>query len=236
MGTARAPYPPVSEPTVLAEPDELDYPASDGEPMAETGFHVKLIAYFVSVLEAFFRARNDVYVGADMFWYYERNNPKKRVAPDVFVAFGVAGHERKSWFMWREDKVPEVVFEFTSESTSDEDTDAKKKLYERLGVQEYFLFDPLNEYLKPRLQGYRLSRGKYHSLPVARGQVLSAILGLTLKATGNKLDLYVTETGERLLSLQEETEAHRREVEARRVAEAENARLRAELARLRRAS
>jgi hypothetical protein len=94
--------------------------------MAETGVHVKAIIAIVSMLWAYFRHRKDVYIGGDMFWYYEEGSPQKRLAPDVFVAFGVTTAERRSWLMWEEQKVPEVVFEITSRSTRAEDLGKKR--------------------------------------------------------------------------------------------------------------
>ena len=222
------------------EADEIEYPASDGEPMAETGFHVTLIAFVLSMLRAFFRQQADVYVGSNMFVYYEEGDNNRKFAPDVFAAFGVPGHERRSWFTWKEGKGPDVIFEFTSKGTQEEDQFTKKGLYEWLGVKEYFLFDPLDEYLKPRLQGFRLVDGVYHPLSLVNGQLQSELLGLTLGADGNMLTLTNTKTGERLLpppelleAYQAEVEARRAETEARRKAEAEVERLRAELEKLR---
>ena len=51
------------------------------------------------------------------------------------------------------------VLEVTSDTTQKKDLGDKKAIYQRLGVDEYFLFDPLGDYLKPRLQGYRLGTG-----------------------------------------------------------------------------
>src|SRR3989304_2672038 len=122
----------------------IEYPASDGKPMGETGIHVRAMTDLYTMLRAFFRHRPDVYVGANMFLYYEEGNPKKVVAPDVFVVFGAANAhvERRSWFVWKEGKAPDVIFELTSKSTKEEDTDLKRTLYEQLGVSEYFLFAP----------------------------------------------------------------------------------------------
>jgi Uma2 family endonuclease len=218
---------------------EVEYPASDGELMAETGFHVTLIAYILSMLRAFFRERQDVYVGSDMFIYYEEGDPQRRVAPDTFVIFGVPNHERRSWFTWKEGKGPDVVFEFTSKGTQEEDRWRKKGLYEWLGVKEYFLFDPLDEYLSPRLQGFRLIDGAYTPILLVNGQLRSEVLGLTLGGEGHMLTLTGTKTGERLLPPPELLNAYRtlearaeEEADARRAAEAEVARLRAELERL----
>jgi Uma2 family endonuclease len=177
----------------------VEYPEGDGEPMAETGFHVTLIAYFLGMLRAFLRQREDVYVGGNMFLYYEKGNSHKKVAPDLFVAFGVEARERRSWFVWEEGVAPAVVFEFTSRATRGEDEGSKKELYERLGVSEYFLFDPLDSYLRPALQGFRLVGGSYQAMPLLAGGIESQALGLRLQAAGTMLDLFELETGERLL-------------------------------------
>jgi Uma2 family endonuclease len=234
---------------------EIVYPESDGEPMAETGFHVTLIAYFLAMLRAFYRGRKDVYVGADMLMYYREGDPRKSVAPDLFAAFGVPGHERRTWKVWAEGKGPDVVFEFTSRTTRDEDVGSKKGLYEWMGVREYFLFDPLGEYLSPQLQGYQLTGDGFHPMrSSAGGELVSEQLGVTLRVEENELRLFDRKTGERLLPplelaealdetearldeaearLDEEIAARQAEAAARQSAEAEIVRLQAELERLR---
>jgi len=239
----------------------IEYAASDGKPMAETGFHVTLMVYLIAMLRAFFRHRADVYIGGNMFVYYEEGNTDEKVAPDIFVVFGVPKHERRSWFVWKEGKTPEVVFELTSRSTKSEDQWTKKGLYEELGIQEYFLFDPLGDYLRPPLQGYRLVEGKYQALPLMNGQMESEQLGLWLQAAKDQLNLIDRNTGERILppldmaGLLAEAQAELQDIQAelldaqtelqatqlrleqetatRRAAEAEVARLREELAHVR---
>lgn len=50
-------------------------PGRRGLPIAETGFHVTLIAYFLALLRAFFESCPDVYVGANMLTYYQAGDP-----------------------------------------------------------------------------------------------------------------------------------------------------------------
>jgi Uma2 family endonuclease len=67
---------------------------------------------------------------------------------------------------------------------------AKYQLYERLGVKEYFLFDPLDEYLQPRLQGFTLVQERYQALPLsAEGDLVSRELGLILRPQKDLLRL-----------------------------------------------
>jgi Uma2 family endonuclease len=201
------------------------YPASDGEPMAETDTHIKLMIYLREALADFFRDALDVYVAANLFVYYQEGDPTKVVAPDVFVAKGVPKHDRRIYQMWKEDKGPDVVFELTSRSTRQEDLGPKKGIYEVMGVEEYFIFDPLGEYLEPRLVGFRLAKWGYQRIEEAEGPLVSQVLGLELRVEGKTLRLIDPATRKKLLTPLEAQEARRR-------AEAEVERLRAELARL----
>ncbi|MEK7809195.1 MAG: Uma2 family endonuclease [Chloroflexota bacterium] len=223
-----------------ATPGDIDYPSSDGEQMAETDYHVTLIAYVLAMLRTFFEGQ-EVYVGANMLVYYEEGDPTQRVAPDTFIVFGASPHKRRSWFTWKEGKKPDVIFEFTSRGTQSEDRWTKKGLYAWLGVQEYFLFDPLDEYLKPRLQGFNWVDGDYQAIPLVEGKLKSEMLGLTIGSEADMIKLWETKTGKELLPPNKETTARRaaevawRTAEARAdAAEAEVTRLRAELERLKR--
>ncbi len=92
-----------------------------------------------------------------------------------------------------------MVIEITSQETADEDLEAKRQLYERLEVREYFLFDPLHEYLKRPLIGFRLIGDAYEPLPPADdGGLLSAELGMRLVPEGPMLALFRFRTGERI--------------------------------------
>jgi hypothetical protein len=107
-----------------------------------------------------------------------------------------------------------VVFEITARGTRLEDLGTKRALYAELGVQEYFLYDPLGEYLRPPLQGFRLADGEYERIESEREFVLvSEALGLELRLENGRLRVVYPETGEPLLT---PAEAY----VARRVAEA----------------
>jgi Uma2 family endonuclease len=189
------------------EPESI-YPASDGKPMAETTAHVTAIILLLQALEDYFARKRDVFCAADIFWYYEEGQPKKRVAPDILVAKGVVHRpHRRSFFSWREGTVPCVIFEITSKKTRRVDLGPKRDLYERQGVSEYFLFDPEADYLKPPLQGYRLQKGKYAALQSAEdGSLSSEELGLRLVAEGEMLRLVRAKSGRRILTRAEKVE------------------------------
>ena len=213
---------------------QIEYPESDGKRMAETPAHRKAMTDTIEMLTDFFRDAPNVYVSGNMMMYYEEGDPTASVSPDVFVVKGVPKGERRTYKLWVEKRPPNVVFEFTSRSTRLEDSGNKKALYAMLGVREYFVCDPLGEYLEPPLQGFVLERGEYRRLPAeSDGSVMSDELGLRLKLEGNQLRLCVAATGERLLTPAEAQEKAREAEQKLAQAQEEIERLKAELARLR---
>ncbi|HKV08462.1 MAG TPA: Uma2 family endonuclease [Thermoanaerobaculia bacterium] len=205
---------------------EIEYPTSDGQPMAETTLHRKVMADVIEGLERRYAGVPDVWVGGNLFLYYEKGNRKKCVAPDVLLVQGVRKWDRDCFFLW-EEKTPELIFEITSRSTRDEDEGKNKDTYERLGVPELVLFDPFGEYLEPRLQGYRLHQGRYRRIRLnTDGSLDLRTVGLTVRPEGERLRLVDTATREKLLwndELEAELLAAReqatREAAARREAE-----------------
>ena len=235
-------------PTPVPAVAEIFYPESDGQPMAETDVHRDLMIDLIAMLREYFHDDPHVYISGDLLLYYEAGNPRRSVAPDVFVVKGIPGGRRRIYKLWEEGQPPDVVFEVTSRSTRSEDLRTKHDLYAQLGVTEYFLFDPLGEYLRPPLQGHRLAQDRYVALrPAADGSLWSAVLELELHPRGESLRLFDPESQRWLPTSREETVARRAaelraataearmaaEADARQVAETRTAAVEAELARLR---
>ena len=214
-------------------PAAVDYPSSDGKPLAENDVQARAILYAFGALRVRYSdRRHDVYVSADLLIYYEEGNPRVSVAPDVFVVFGVEDHTRMNYKVWEEGKGPDFVLEVASPNTWREDVERKPGIYANLGVREYFLFDPMGEHFTPRLQGYRLVGGRYEQLPPVESidrtlTLTSEVLGLELRAKGEEMRFHDSATGETLLSHGEEHAARRKEAAARRAAEARVAELEA---------
>ncbi len=213
----------------------VNYPESDGKPMGETDEHRDEMVRQIELLKYYYQGQR-VYVSGNLLLYYEQGNPKKFVVPDLFVAKDVSPDRKRIYKIWVEHKVPDVVIETTSRKTRKKDTQDKPQLYARLGIQEYFLFDCLNEYLDPPLQGHRLVEGGYQSTPADEcGALISRELGLRLQPDAGRLQFYRLDSGARLLTASEraEQEAERAEQEARtrRELEVEVQRLREELRR-----
>lgn len=132
--------------------DEIYYPSSDNEPMGENDVICWLMTASLDMLKRHFQDQPQVYVSSNSFVYYVKGDVEQRVAPDLYVVKGVEAKQRPNYKVWEEGVVPQVVFEFTTESSRYKDLGTKKGLYEALGVKEYYLFDPASEYLTPHFR------------------------------------------------------------------------------------
>ncbi len=215
----------VSQPKAPRPLVPSDYPERDGNPMAETPIHWHATYDAALPLHEFFKQRSDIYVGSDMLMYYMEGGLRRSVVPDVWVAFGVPKlPERRTWLIWLEGKGPDFVLEITSRWTKREDEGRKKSVYEQLGVQEYWQFDPTGDYLDPILKGRELgSNGKYRELVLQeRDGVLShpSLLGLDLCLQDGQLYYFDPVRHVRLLTPAENRAATRKAEAALRNAEA----------------
>jgi Uma2 family endonuclease len=228
-------------------PKEIYYPSEDGEPLAETSVHADAIIATVAVLRNYlaekFAERSPV-VLADQFLYYAQGFSRLRVAPDVMVIFDIPQQPYDNYKIWETGQVPSVIFEMTSASTQAHDQAKKRELYESIGVQEYWLFDPKGEWIPEKLRGYRrqanLPKNDEESLVYeAISDGLSQVLGLRLEVEGSLIGFYRQDNGEKLLIPSElfsawQEEIHRADLaeERARVAELEAQKLRDRLAAL----
>ncbi|MDE2993346.1 MAG: Uma2 family endonuclease [Chloroflexota bacterium] len=146
-----------------------------------------------------FNRRPDVFLDSNTIICYDPTNLNVCVSPDVYLAFGVdtrAIRRRKIYLPWEVGKPPDWVLEVASSSTSREDVGRKRDIYARIGVPEYWRFDPKDgEYHGQRLGGDRLVGGGYQpiELTTAPDGILkghSEILGLSLCWDDNWPRLY----------------------------------------------
>lgn len=233
--------------------EPIEYPTEDGEPMPGGLIQQVPVWETIGALKAHYSAHPDVFVWGDMFIYHREGDPSAVVAPNVFVVLDARDNpERNSWFTWVEGTGPDFVLEVATRTTWRRDATEKRDTYATLGIAEYWRFDPTGEFFaaesadRLRLIGERLVEGRYQPIPLAydpdevtlRGH--SDVLGLDIcvlpgmdgDPTGSHIRCYDPVTGW-LRNRQEERQARVEEAEARREAEAENERLRQELARLR---
>ncbi len=219
-------------------PDEKELPPDHMEQSRE-------IHEVIGVLMAWFTDfwhRHDVFLDTDTNICYDRSNLNARVAPDVYIAFGVdaeAIRPRKLYLPWEVGKSPDWVLEVASESTSREDVNRKPDIYAQIGVPEYWRFDPTGgRYHGEPLYGGRLVDGSYRPIELTTEpdgilKGYSQTLGLSFCWDEGWPRLYDTSTGKYLENWRETSNA-RVEAETRaRAAEERAAEAEAELRRLR---
>ncbi len=99
---------------------------------------------------------------------------KNALQPDiVFVA-----NEQKS--ILKEDGIygsPDLVIEVLSPGTKKFDLDKKKKIYEKHGVKEYWIVDPISK----ESLGYQLKNSKFILFKKEKAKVISLLLKHTFK-------------------------------------------------------
>ena len=57
---------------------EVEYPTSDGRPMAETDVHRQDMVDLIETLQDYFAAEPNVYVTGNLLLFYERGNKRRR--------------------------------------------------------------------------------------------------------------------------------------------------------------
>ena len=145
-------------------PSDVDlstFPLSDGKPMAENFTNqIQMIGLQLAVrqlLEA--QGRTNAAIGGNQFLYYNPDNKRDNLSPDVYVALDVEPGGREAWFTWKEGKAPDIVFEIASWSTWRKDVSTaprgKLTLYGQLGVREYYVYDP-TALAPPQLRAFAL--------------------------------------------------------------------------------
>lgn len=213
-------------PAVQSAP--LDYPDSDGKPMADNTKQARWMATLKGNFDALFAHRPDVFVAMDLLWYPIEGEPDIRVAPDVMVVLGRPRGDRGSYRQWAEGGVPvTVAFEILSPGNDPREMADKYTFYTEHGVEEYYIYDPDDNHL---------------TVYVRQGTALRRIRpadGFQSPALGIRFDLTTAEemivyspkgrpflTFEELAALQERTERraddekHRADDEKRRADQA----------------
>jgi Uma2 family endonuclease len=192
-------------------PSPVEYPESDGKPMADNSRQFRWIQVISGNLAAQFRVAQDVLVGGNMFWYPVEGHPEIVNAPDVFVVFGRPKGDRGSYKQWEEGHVPmTVVFEVLSPKNTVTEMDEKLLWYEDHGVEEYYVYDPERNWLQIYVRrGDTLTRCR----PVE--SFVSPRLGIRFRLKADDLEV-IGPNGQRFVTFEELDEARQREVAAAR--------------------
>ena len=193
--------------------EEIIYPCSDGQPMADSTIKYKLIVTIKEGCELLFKDDPNVFVAADLLWYpVERRNDISQ-APDIMVIFGRSKEDRRSYLQFSEDNIaPQVVFEIRSFSDNQTKMSKKFSFYNRYGVEEYYLYDPAEN----ELIGWQRIEGVLEVIEPIEGWI-SPRLGVRFELPETGLEIYRPD-GEKFLSYSELDQ--QRELERRRAEEA----------------
>ena len=166
--------------------DGIYYPETDGLPMADNTLQFEWIVTIKCGLEAVFKDDPNVFIAGDLLWYPEEGNPDLCVAPDTMVVFGRPKGHRSSYLQWKEGGIgPSVVFEVLSPSNTASEMLEKGSLYSRLGVDEYYIYDP-NRNL---LYGHERVGDALREIPLMSGWV-SPRLRVKFRLGEESLQLY----------------------------------------------
>ena len=174
--------------------DEIVYPDSDGQPIADNTKQFQWITVIKTNLDWLFRDDERVFVAGDLLWYPVEGNPKYRVAPDVMVVFGRPKGDRGSYKQWLEDDLaPQVVFEILSPGNKEGDMERKLQLYARCGVEEYYIYDPDRSILKGDQRSDDFFLDSPGETILERVEEMngwtSPRLGITFNLSGNELQI-----------------------------------------------
>lgn len=205
-----------------------------GDEVPQSGPHAKVVTTLNDLLQRHFEPDPDVLVLFDMkiLWGIP-GLPEP--SPDLAVVRGIRDKEgeRSAFKVAEEGVLPSLIIEAVSYSDAalyQNDHVKKVEIYQQVGIPEYLVVDPSFSSKDPiELTGYRLaSDGRYRRIaPDSQGRLLSETTNLFFAPSEDRRTVRVgdAKTGEWLLTSRE-TDV------ARKTAEAEVDRLRAEIERL----
>jgi Uma2 family endonuclease len=221
--------------------DALPGEVTDAEiAMPEGDLHFRAKTRALDALRGYFaRQRRRIYLAAELPIYYPA---EPRFAPDLLAVLEVEDHPRNKWVVNAEGKGLDWVLEVHVGGDRKKDAEHNVARYARLGIPEYFVYDRARN----QLLAHRLSSPKattYTPIIPQRGRYESRVLGLEIEVARDRLRFFagtamLLESDELIARLEQllEDVQQRVEEETRRrdEAELEVARLREELARLKR--
>ncbi|ACK68138.1 protein of unknown function DUF820 [Rippkaea orientalis PCC 8801] len=175
--------------------EDLLFPDSDGQPMADNTEQYEWIVKIKENLEILFVDDPNVFIAGDLLWYPIQSTLVAPVAPDVMVAFGRPKGRRGSYRQWREENIPpQVVFEILSPKNTKAEMKRKLEFYDTYGVEEYYLYNPK----RFRLQGWQRERENLTEiLPI--NDWISPRLGIRFVVDSSGLEIYHPD-GQKFLS------------------------------------
>ena len=177
---------------------EIEYPSSDGQPLAESTLQYLWIVMLHGGIEGVLEDNPNAFCAADNLIYPVEGRRDICMAPDVYVAYGPAPGHRGSYQVWREGGIfPQVIFEVLSPSNRAGAMADKLAFYDEYGAEEYYIYDPE----RVRLTGYLRGPSGLEEIDEMHGWV-SPRLGIRFDMSGEELVVYAP-NGEPFVSYRE---------------------------------
>ena len=154
---------------------KLDYRFDRPERHPDPDFHWQewhhMQSTLVVLLEEVLPTEESIH-GARCRICYDPSDLNVRVSPDYYFAKGVPGPGIKAtgpYLIWEIGKPPDFVLEMASPTKAREDLTTKRKLYEKIGITEYWRLDPTGgDLYGAPLAADRLEEGCYRPIPLHR--------------------------------------------------------------------
>lgn len=170
----------------ITTPAPVEYPETDGQPMAEHTTQFDWISILKWELEELFGDDPNTFVAGDLFWYPVEGNDKLCMAPDVMVAFGRPKGARPCYLQWKEGSIaPQVVMEVLSPHNRPAEMLGKRNFHDRYGSEEYYVLDPHSG----TLEGWKRVGSAMQRIPQMQGWV-SPRLGVRFESYNGELQVF----------------------------------------------
>ena len=230
---ARPVQPAVDEPI---DYDSLEYDPFEPEPMPDAMLQEPILRGVLPVLSSRAQANNPgqpVFDSSNTILCYDPSNLNIRVSPDYYFAVGIDPETvkyRSIYRTWVQGKPPDFVLEVASPSTARNDETTKRDIYARMGVPEYWRYDPTDLVVPNQrplyavaLVGELLVDGEYQPVEISNGPEgciwgFSPALGVSLAVKDKRLMVYDHELGDFVAEFDEQERA---KMEAQAQAQAE---------------
>lgn len=173
------PIPPAILPTYEGQTwvdiDKLDYVFDRPEPHPNPFFHQesrwKMQSNLSNLLETIHPTEETIH-GSRCHICYDESDLNIRVAPDYYFAKGVPGPgilATGMYLTWVVGKPPDFALEMASPDKVREDLTVKRRLYQEIGIKEYWRLDPTGgELCGAPLAADKLEDGVYEPIPLRR--------------------------------------------------------------------
>ncbi len=203
----------------------LEYDPFEPDPMPDAMLQEPILRGLLAVLSSRAAANNPgqpLFVSSNTIVCYDPNNLNIRVSPDYYFAVGIDPDTvkyRGIYRTWIQGKPPDFVLEVASPSTARNDETTKREIYARMGVPEYWRYDPtdlVNPNQRPlyavALVGELLVDGEYQSIEISNGPEgciwgFSPALGVSLAVKDKRLMVYDHDLGEFVAEFEEQERA-----------------------------